>query len=66
MVDESPVAEVDQDEDQLRALFERYERALAEKDIAVLDASFWNSPHTIRYAIHEQAYGFSAIHALRG
>jgi hypothetical protein len=50
---------------ELRALFERYERALAEKDVAVLDASFWESPHTIRYAINEQAYGFAAIHAQR-
>ena len=50
---------------ELRALFERYERALAEKDVAVLDASFWDSPSTIRYAIHEQAYGFAAIHAQR-
>ena len=50
---------------ELRALFERYERALAEKDVPVLDASFWDSPHTIRYAIHEQAYGFAAIHAQR-
>ena len=50
---------------ELRELFDRYERALADKDVAVLDASFWNSPHTIRYAIHEQAYGFEAIHAQR-
>jgi hypothetical protein len=50
---------------ELRELFERYEIALAEKDVAVLDASFWDSSHTIRYAIHEQAYGFNAIHAQR-
>ena len=50
---------------ELRERFERYEIALAEKDVAVLDASFWESPHTIRYAINEQAYGFAAIHAQR-
>ncbi len=26
----------------------------------VLDATFWNSPHTIRYAFHENGYGFDA------
>ena len=29
------------------------------------DATFWNSPHTIRYALHENGYGFAAIHAHR-
>ncbi|MCU4179234.1 oxalurate catabolism protein HpxZ [Bosea sp. BH3] len=50
---------------EVSALFERYEKALAEKDVAVLDATFWNSPHTIRYALHENGYGFSEIHAHR-
>ena len=39
-------------------IFERYETALATKDVDVLDATFWNSPHTIRYAMHENGYGF--------
>jgi len=51
--------------EEVRALFERYERALVEKDVDVLDATFWNSPHTIRYAIHENGYGFGEIHAHR-
>jgi hypothetical protein len=46
-------------------LFERYERALVDKDVAVLDATFWDSPHTVRYALHENGYGFAAIHAHR-
>jgi len=50
---------------EVSALFERYETALAEKDVAVLDATFWDSPHTIRYALHENGYGFEAIHAHR-
>jgi hypothetical protein len=50
---------------EVRDLFERYETALAEKDVDVLDATFWNSPHTIRYALHENGYGFDAIHAHR-
>lgn len=46
-------------------LFERYERALIDKDVAVLDATFWDSPRTIRYAVRENGYGFAAIHAAR-
>ena len=50
---------------EVRELFERYERALVDKDVDVLDRTFWNSPHTIRYALHETGYGFEAIHAHR-
>jgi hypothetical protein len=50
---------------EVRALFERYEQALVARDVAVLDATFWDSPHTIRYALHENGYGFAAIHAHR-
>jgi hypothetical protein len=50
---------------EVRDLFERYEQALIDKDVDVLDATFWNSPHTIRYALHENGYGFGEIHAHR-
>ena len=50
---------------EVAALFERYERALIDKDVAVLAATFWDSPHTIRYAVRENGYGFAAIHAAR-
>ena len=50
---------------EVRALFERYERALIDKDVDVLDGSFWKSPHTIRYAMSEHGYGFDQIHAHR-
>ncbi|WP_279596993.1 AtzH-like domain-containing protein [Methylobacterium sp. J-001] len=50
---------------EIATLFERYEQALVEKDIAVLDATFWDSPHTIRYALGENCYGFAEIHAAR-
>ena len=36
--------------DEVRALFERYEQALIDKNVEVLDSTFWNSPHTIRLA----------------
>jgi hypothetical protein len=35
---------------EIRTLFERYEQALIDKNVDVLDASFWNSPYTVRYA----------------
>jgi len=50
---------------EISALFERYEQALIDKNVDVLDATFWNSPHTIRYALHENGYGFDEIHAHR-
>jgi hypothetical protein len=50
---------------EIGALFERYEQALIDKNVDVLDATFWNSPHTIRYALHENGYGFAEIHAHR-
>jgi hypothetical protein len=50
---------------EVRVRFEDYERALAEKDVAVLDAAFWNSPYTVRYAMHEHGYGFDEIHRYR-
>ena len=50
---------------EVRALFERYEQALIDKNVEVLDATFWNSPHTIRYAMAEHGYGFDQIHAHR-
>ena len=50
---------------QVRRLFERYETALEEKDVDVLDDTFWRSPHTVRLAMSEHGYGFDAIHAHR-
>ena len=50
---------------EVRALFERYEQALIDKDVDVLDATFWDSPHTIRYGLNENGYGFQEIHAHR-
>ncbi|MFY8153003.1 MAG: oxalurate catabolism protein HpxZ [Hyphomicrobiales bacterium] len=50
---------------EVSALFEAYEQALIDKNVDVLDATFWNSPHTIRYALHENGYGFDEIHAHR-
>ena len=50
---------------EVRALFERYEQALTDRDVDALDATFWDSPHTIRYALRENCYGFDEVHAAR-
>ena len=51
--------------DEIRALFEAYEKALISKNIEVLDNTFWQSDYTIRYAMHENGYGFDEIHQHR-
>ena len=51
--------------EEVRELFERYEQALIDKDVDVLDNTFWNSPLTTRLAMHEHGYGFDQIHAHR-
>lgn len=51
--------------EEVREKFERYEEALITKNVEVLDDTFWNSPHTLRLAIHENGFGFDEIHAHR-
>jgi hypothetical protein len=43
------------------AAFERYERALNDNDVAVLNELFLDSPHTVRYGVAEQLYGHAEI-----
>jgi hypothetical protein len=50
---------------EVTAAFERYEVALVNNDVAVLDELFWNSPHTLRYGATENLYGFDEIRAFR-
>ena len=50
---------------EIRSLFARYEQAVIDSHVDILDDSFWNSPHTFRYALHEDGYGFDAIQAHR-
>ena len=45
--------------------FHRYEHALVNNDIVVLDALFWRSPFTLRYGVSENLYGYEAIQAFR-
>lgn len=50
---------------EVTAAFQRYERALVTNDVAVLDELFWDSPHTLRYGVAENLYGYDAIKAFR-
>ena len=50
---------------EVRAVFERYEQAVAHNDVAVLDELFWNNPLTLRYGIAENLYGFNSIQSFR-
>jgi hypothetical protein len=45
--------------------FYEYEKALNENHVAVLDELFCNSPHTVRYGIVEQLYGYAEIQNFR-
>ncbi len=50
---------------ELRAEFERYEDALVNNRVAILDELFWDSPLTIRYGTGENLVGYAAIQAFR-
>jgi hypothetical protein len=50
---------------EVTAAFERYEKALISNDVAVLDELFWRSPHTLRFGVTENLYGYDAIATFR-
>lgn len=50
---------------EVSAVFARYEEALVTNQREVLDALFWNSPHTLRYGFSESHYGHADIRAFR-
>jgi len=50
---------------EVRAAFERYERALVSNDVATLDALFRNDARTIRYGMTESLYGYKEIEEFR-
>ena len=50
---------------EVTAAHDRYEQALTDNDVAVLDELFWNSPHTLRFGITENLYGHDQIAAFR-
>ncbi len=50
---------------EMTAAFARYEDALVNNRVEVLDELFWSSPHTVRYGVGENLYGIDEIRAFR-
>jgi hypothetical protein len=50
---------------EVTAAFDRYNKAVVENDVPVLDELFWKSTHTLRFGMTEILYGYDAIAAFR-
>jgi hypothetical protein len=50
---------------EVTAAFARYEDALVNNKVEVLDELFWASPLTLRYGAGENLYGYAEIQAFR-
>src|SRR5436305_2145817 len=50
---------------EVKAAFDRYEKALTSNDVATLNAIFRDAPQTIRYGIAENLYGHVEIVGFR-
>jgi len=50
---------------EVTTMFERYEAALVNNDVAVLEELFWNDPRVVRYGGSEILYGIDEIRAFR-
>jgi hypothetical protein len=50
---------------EVRAAFERYEKALVSNDVPALDELFRDDPRTIRYGVSEILYGYTQIKSFR-
>ena len=50
---------------EVSAVFARYEDALVNNRVDVLDELFWASEHTVRYGAGENLYGIGEIRAFR-
>lgn len=50
---------------EVSAVFARYEDALVNNRVDVLDELFWPSKHTVRYGVGENLYGIDEIRAFR-
>jgi hypothetical protein len=46
--------------------FDRYQQALVDNDVAVLNELFWHNSLTIRYGVSENLYGYTEIATYRG
>jgi hypothetical protein len=50
---------------EVRAAFERYERALINRDVAVLTELFWDDPRCVRFGVADRQQGAEQIAAWR-
>jgi hypothetical protein len=50
---------------ELTTQFNRYQKALIDNDVSVLNELFWNNVLTIRYGVGENLYGHAAIATYR-
>ena len=50
---------------EMQTAFARYEDALVQNKVDVLDELFWTSEHTVRYGAAENLVGIEAIRAFR-
>ena len=50
---------------EVRAAFERYERALADGDVTVLTELFWDDPRCVRFGVADRQHGAAEIAAWR-
>jgi hypothetical protein len=51
--------------DDVRAVFDAYEKALADGDVAVLTELFWDDPRCVRYGVADRQHGAGEIAAWR-
>lgn len=51
--------------DEVRAAFDRYERALVDGDLAVLTELFWDDPRCVRFGVADRQRGAEEIAAWR-
>lgn len=49
----------------VRAAFDRYERALVDGDVAVLTELFWDDPRCVRFGVTDRQQGVAEIAAWR-
>lgn len=60
-----PAIDLPEPKAEMEVAFMRYEKALNQNDLAVLDELFMDSPLTIRYGIGENLYGKEEIRGFR-
>ncbi len=50
---------------EMTAVFARYEDALINNKVEILDELFWNHPTTLRYGVNENLHSYQEIQAFR-